>query len=59
MASLKTLLGLLEVIDMETTKAEILGSRHPLLEMVQVAFIITDIHAKILYANRYAERLFG
>jgi len=44
---------------METTKAEILGSRHPLLEMVQVAFIITDVHAKILYANRYAERLFG
>jgi len=44
---------------METTKVEILGSRHHLLEMVQVAFIITDVHAKILYANRHAESLFG
>ena len=44
---------------METTKAEILGIRHPLLEMVQVAFIITDVHGKILYANRHVERLFG
>jgi PAS domain S-box-containing protein len=59
MSSLKTVLERLEVIEMETTKAEILGSRHPLLEMVQVAFIITDVHAKILYANRHAERLFG
>jgi len=44
---------------METTKAEILGIRHPLLEMVQVAFIITDVHGKILYANRHVEPLFG
>jgi PAS domain S-box-containing protein len=44
---------------METKRVEILNSRHQLLEMVQVAFIITDVHAKILYANRHAERLFG
>ena len=44
---------------METKRVEILSSRNQLLEMVQVAFIITDVHAKILYANRHAERLFG
>ena len=38
---------------------EILKSRHFLLDFVQVAFILTDIHSKILYANRYAEHLFG
>jgi len=38
---------------------EILKSRHPFLDLVQVAFILTDAHSKILYTNRYAERLFG
>jgi len=38
---------------------EILKSRQFLLDFVQVAFILTDIHSKILYANRYAEHLFG
>ena len=38
---------------------EILKSRHFLLDFIQVAFILTDIHSKILYANRYAEHLFG
>jgi PAS domain S-box-containing protein len=38
---------------------EILKSRHPFLDFVQVAFILTDIHSKILYTNRYAEHLFG
>jgi len=38
---------------------EIPKSRHPLLDFVQVAFILTDIHSKILYTNRYAEHLFG
>lgn len=38
---------------------EILKSRHPLLDFVRVAFLLTDIHSKILYANRYAEQLFG
>jgi PAS domain S-box-containing protein len=39
--------------------AEIPKSRHPLLDFVQMAFVLTDIHSKILYANRYAEHLFG
>jgi PAS domain S-box-containing protein len=39
--------------------SEILKSRHPLLDLVQVAFIITDVHSKILYNNRFTERLFG
>jgi len=38
---------------------EILKSRHHLLDLVQVAFILTDAHSKILYTNRYTERLFG
>jgi PAS domain S-box-containing protein len=39
--------------------AEIPKSRHPLFDFVRMAFILTDIHSKILYANRYAEQLFG
>jgi PAS domain S-box-containing protein len=39
--------------------AEILKSRHPFLDLVQVAFIVTDDHSKILYANRYTKHLFG
>ena len=38
---------------------EILKSRHQFLDLIQVAFILTDVHSKILYANRYTERLFG
>jgi PAS domain S-box-containing protein len=38
---------------------EILKSRHSFLDFVQVAFVLTDIHTKILYTNRYTERLFG
>src|SRR4030043_1190410 len=38
---------------------EILKSRHPFLDLVQVAFILTDAHSKILFTNRYIERLFG
>jgi PAS domain S-box-containing protein len=44
---------------MESTMIEILKSRHPFLDLVQVAFILTDAHSKILYTNRYTERLFG
>ncbi|HMK51123.1 MAG TPA: ATP-binding protein [Thermodesulfobacteriota bacterium] len=46
-------------IGMEAAMAEILKSRHHLLDLVQVAFIVTDAHSKILYTNRYSERLFG
>jgi PAS domain S-box-containing protein len=38
---------------------EILKSRHHFLDLVQVAFILTDVHSKILYANRYTKHLFG
>lgn len=39
--------------------AEILRSRNPFVDLVQVAFIVTDVHSKILYANRYTKHLFG
>ena len=42
-----------------STMDEILKSRYPYLDLVQVAFILTDVHSKILYANRYTKRLFG
>ena len=38
---------------------EILKSRHYFLDLVQVAVFLTDSHSKILYTNRYTERLFG
>ncbi len=38
---------------------ETLKSRLHFLDLVQVAFILTDAHSKIVYANRYTERLFG
>ena len=38
---------------------DVLKSGHHLLDLVQVAFILTDAHSKILYSNRYTERLFG
>jgi two-component system sensor histidine kinase HydH len=44
---------------MEQAMVEILKSRQPFLDLVQVAFVLTDAHSKILYSNRYAERLFG
>jgi len=40
-------------IRMEPTMIESLRSRHPFLDLVQVAFILTDAHSKILYTNRY------
>ncbi len=38
---------------------EILKSRYHFLDLVQVAFILTDGHSNILYANKYTKRLFG
>ncbi|MBM4278173.1 MAG: PAS domain S-box protein [Deltaproteobacteria bacterium] len=38
---------------------DILKNRHPFLDFGRVAFILTDIHSKILYTNRYTEHLFG
>ena len=33
--------------------------RRQLLESVPVAFLLTDVHSKIVYANRQSEYLFG
>jgi PAS domain S-box-containing protein len=44
---------------MEFPTVEILKNRHHLLDLVQVAFIITDVHSKILYTNRYTGPLLG
>jgi PAS domain S-box-containing protein len=38
---------------------EILKNRHHFLDLVQVGFILTDAHSKVLFTNRYSERLFG
>jgi len=38
---------------------EILKNRHHFLDLVQVAFILTDGHTNILYANKHTKRLFG
>jgi PAS domain S-box-containing protein len=38
---------------------EILRSRHHFIDLVQVAFILTDAHSTILYTNRHTERLLG
>jgi len=44
---------------MDTGTVEALRSRLPLLDKIQVGFLLTDIHSKILYANRKSEKLFG
>ena len=44
---------------METLGTQSLKSRHNLLDTIQAAFLLTDIHAKILYANRQIKSLFG
>jgi PAS domain S-box-containing protein len=38
---------------------EIKKSRHDLLDLIQVAFIITDVHLKVVYSNLGTRRLFG
>ena len=38
---------------------EIKKSRHDLLDLIQVAFIITEVHLKVVYSNLCTERLFG
>jgi PAS domain S-box-containing protein len=44
---------------MESAMVEITKNRHDLLDLIQVAFIITDVHLKVVYSNLYTERLFG
>ncbi len=38
---------------------DIVKNRYPLLDLIQTAFVLTDIHGKILYHNRYTEHLLG
>ena len=44
---------------MELTMVEILKARPSLIDSIQAALILTDIHSKILFINRYTENLFG
>lgn len=44
---------------MNAAGPEVLRSRYPLLDRIQVAFLLTDVHSKVLYVNRKTERLFG
>jgi len=39
--------------------AEILKSKNPFVDLVQVALSSPMVHSKILYANRYTKHLFG
>jgi len=43
----------------EQGMVDILKGGYHLLDLVQVAFILTDAHSKILYTNQFTERLFG
>jgi PAS domain S-box-containing protein len=38
---------------------EIPKNRYQVLDFIQVAFILTDVHSKIVFTNRHIERLFG
>jgi PAS domain S-box-containing protein len=38
---------------------EILKAKPSIIDSIQAAFILTDIHSKILFINRYTEHLFG
>src|SRR5512143_3436650 len=42
-----------------STGSQILRMRHHLLDTIQVALVLTDVHSKVLYANRQVENLFG
>lgn len=44
---------------MESPMVEMLKSKPQLFDSIQVAFLLTDIHSNILYANRQAKNLFG
>ena len=42
-----------------STGSQISRIRHHLLDTIQVALILTDVHSKVLFANRQIESLFG
>ncbi len=44
---------------MESARVEITKNRRDLLDLIHVAFIITDAHLKVIYSNLFTERIFG
>ena len=46
-------------MEMDTAQPQTIEKSRSLLDTIQVAFLLTDAHAKILYANQHAESLFG
>jgi PAS domain S-box-containing protein len=46
-------------IERRTIMVEILKARQFLFDSIQTAFVITDTHSKILYANQLVESFFG
>jgi len=44
---------------MESMMVGIKKTKHDLLDLIHVAFIITDIHLKVVYSNLFTERTFG
>lgn len=45
--------------EMESPMVEMLKSKPHLFDSIQVAFLLTDVHSNILFANRQATNLFG
>jgi PAS domain S-box-containing protein len=46
-------------MEMDTAQPQTIEKSRSLLDTIQVAFLLTDSHAKILHANHHAESLFG
>ena len=42
-----------------STESQVLRMRHHVLDTIQVALVLTDVHSKVLYANRQVENVFG
>ncbi len=43
----------------EVSMVDILKNKPHLFDTIQVAFLVTDVHSSVLYANRQAQTLFG
>jgi PAS domain S-box-containing protein len=46
-------------MEIDTAQPQTLEKSRSLLDTIQVAFLLTDAHGKILHANQHAESLFG
>jgi PAS domain S-box-containing protein len=46
-------------MEIQHVESHALKGRSNLLDTIQIAFLLTDAHSRILYANRQAESLFG